>query len=76
MKNGSVIPLHLHPKFQDQQRLQALKTTLLTETLDFAQVALDKAKGSAGAPARAEKILERALALLAEARERLVLESW
>ena len=56
--------------------MQALKTTLLTETLDFAQVALDKAKGSAGAPARAEKILERALALLAEARERLVLESW
>jgi hypothetical protein len=53
-----------------------LKTTLLMETLAFAQMALDNATGVPGATARAERILERALALLGEARDRLVMESW
>lgn len=69
-----IIPLHLHPGFQDRRRVNALKTALLAETLAFAQVALDSATGLAGASRRAEKILERACTLLEEARDRLVLE--
>lgn len=69
-----VIPLHQHPKFQDHHWLQALKTTLLMETIAFAQMALDNATGPARVSARADKILERALFLLEEARDRLVLE--
>lgn len=71
---ASIIPLHLHPGFQDHQRVNALKTALLAETLAYAQVALDNATGPAGTSHRAEKILERACALLEEARNRLVLE--
>lgn len=70
----TIIPLHLHPEFQDRHRVNELKTALLAETLAFAQVALDNATGFAGASRRAEKILERACALLEEARDRLVLE--
>ena len=69
-----IIPLHLHPGFQDRHRVNALKTALLAETLAFAQVALDNATGPAGTARRAEKILERACTLLEEARDRLVLE--
>jgi len=74
-EKAPVIPLHLHPKFQDHHRFHALKTTLLVETLAFAQAALDHANNTAELPARAEKILERALVLLGEARERLGIES-
>ncbi len=73
-EKAPIIPLHLHPAFQDRQRVEALKNSLLAETLAFAQVALDNAAGKAIVPARAEKILARALALLEEARDRLVLE--
>lgn len=66
-----IIPLHLHPRYQDRQRVTELKTALMTETLVYVQMALDNA---AGAPLRSVKILERACALLDEARERLVLE--
>lgn len=68
---AQVIPLHLHPGFQDRHRLQELKTALLTETLAYVQVALDNA---ASASPQAVKILERACALLDEARDRLVCE--
>jgi hypothetical protein len=68
-----VIPLHLHPGFQDHYRVTELKNTLLAETLAFAQVALDNA-ARPGASPQAEKILARACALLGEARDRLVLE--
>lgn len=68
-----VIPLHLHPGFQDHRRVQELKEALLAETLAFAQVALDNA-ARPGASPKAEKILARACALLEEARDRLVLE--
>jgi hypothetical protein len=68
-----VIPLLLHPGYQDYHRVNELKTTLLAETLAFAQVALDNA-ARPGASPRAEKILARACALLEEARDRLVLE--
>lgn len=68
-----VIPLHLHPGYRDRRRLNELKDALLAETLAFAQVALDNA--DSGCPTlRAVKILERACALLDEARNRLVLE--
>jgi hypothetical protein len=66
-----VIPLHLHPEFQDRHRVNELKTVLMTETLAYVQVALDNA---AGASPQAVKILERACALLDEARDRLVCE--
>jgi hypothetical protein len=69
-----VIPLHLHPGFQDRERLDQLKTALMTETLAYVQVALDNAAGPGGASPRAVKILERACALLDEARDRLVHE--
>jgi hypothetical protein len=69
-----VIPLHLHPTFQERQRLEELKTALLTESLAFVQVALDNAPGPGGASPRAVKILERACTLLDEARDRLVHE--
>jgi hypothetical protein len=72
-KKAPIIPLHLHPEFQDHRRVQELKEALLAETLAFAQVALDNA-ARPGASPRAEKILERACALLGEARNRLVLE--
>jgi hypothetical protein len=68
-----VMPLHMHPGFQDHHRVHELKKTLLAETLAFAQVALDNA-ARPGASPRAEKILARACALLGEARDRLVLE--
>jgi hypothetical protein len=76
MRNNKapIIPLHLHPGFQDHHRVNELKTALLAETLAFAQVALDNATEPAGASRRAEKILERACTLLEEARDRLVLE--
>jgi hypothetical protein len=67
-----VIPLHLHPVFQERHRMQELKATLMTESLAFVQVALDNADGPAGVSPRAVKILERACALLDEARDRLV----
>jgi hypothetical protein len=67
-----VIPLHLHPQFQKRQRLTELKTSLLAESLAFVQVALDNAGEWAGASPRSVKILERACALLGEARDRLV----
>lgn len=70
---AQVIPLHLHPGFQDHRRVQELKEALLAETLAFAQVALDNA-ARPGASPKAEKILARACALLEEARDRLVLE--
>ncbi len=38
-----VIPLHLHPSFQERHRVEALKNTLLAETLAFTQMALDNA---------------------------------
>ena len=69
-----VVPLHFHPKFQDPHRLQALKTSLLVETVAFVQMALDSATGHARVLERAEQILERALFLLEEARGRLVKE--
>lgn len=68
-----VIPLHMHPGFLDRRRVETLKTALLAETLAFAQLALDNA-ARPGASPKAEKILERACALLGEARDRLVLE--
>ncbi|MGO9622655.1 MAG: hypothetical protein ACLPT6_14780 [Desulfobaccales bacterium] len=67
-----VIPLHLHPGFQKRRRVKELKTALMTETLAYVQVALDQAAGPAGALPRAVTILERACALLGEARDRLV----
>lgn len=66
-----VIPLHLHPRFQERHRVKELKTMLMMETLAYVQVALDNA---AGASPRAVKILERAGDLLDEARDRLVCE--
>lgn len=69
-----VIPLHLHPGFQDHHRLEELKTMLMTESLAFVQVALDNAAGPGGASPRAVKILEKACALLDAARDRLVYE--
>ena len=66
-----VIPLHLHPGFQDRHRVNELKTALMTETLAYVQVALDNA---AGASPQAIKILERACEFLDEARDRLVCE--
>jgi hypothetical protein len=67
-----VIPLHLHPDFQNQQRLAKLKTVLLAESLAFVQMALDNAVGMDCAKPRSVKILERACGLLIEARDRLV----
>lgn len=67
-----VIPLHLHPGFQDRQRVAELKTVLLAESLAFVQVALDNAVGMDCAKPRSVKILERACGLLIEARDRLV----
>ncbi|MEW6386062.1 MAG: hypothetical protein AB1491_00880 [Thermodesulfobacteriota bacterium] len=69
-----VIPLHLHPVFQERHRVNELKNALMAETLAYVQVALDNAAGPGGASPRAVKILERARALLGEARDRLVLE--
>jgi hypothetical protein len=66
-----IIPLHLHPAFQERQRVQQLKTALMMETLAYVQVALDNAAG--GTP-QAVKILERACTLLDEARDQLVCE--
>jgi hypothetical protein len=71
---AAVILLHLHPGFQDRQRVKKLKNALMTESLAFVQVALDNADGPAGVSPRAVKILERACALLDEARDRLVHE--
>lgn len=67
-----VVPLHLHPGFQERQRLTKLKAMLMTESEAFVQVALDNAGGLTGTSPRAVKILERACALLLEARDRLV----
>jgi hypothetical protein len=67
-----VIPLHLHPGFQDWRRVTVLKSSLLTETLAYVQVALDNAESSRATSSRAVRILERARALLDEAREQLV----
>lgn len=67
-----VIPLHLHPGFQERQRVTELKTVLLAESLAFVQMALDNAVGLAGASPQSVKILERACTLLAEARDRLM----
>ncbi len=64
-----VIPLRLHPGFQERQRVQELKTALMTETLAYVHIALDNA---AGASSQAVKVLQRACALLDEARHRLV----
>jgi hypothetical protein len=68
-----VIPLHLHPSFQERHRVETLKNTLLAETLAFTQVALDNAAKPGPSP-MAIKILERACTLLEEARNRLVLD--
>jgi len=68
-----VIPLHMHPSFQERPRVAALKNTLLAEILAFTQVALDNAAKLGPSPA-AVKILERACTLLEEARNRLVLD--
>ena len=67
-----VIPLHLHPGFQERQRVSELKNVLMAETIAFVQVALDNAAALAGASSQAVHILERACALLGEARDRLV----
>ncbi len=64
-----VIPLHLHPGFQERQRVQELKTALMTETLAYVHIALDNA---ARTSTSAVKILQRACALLDEARDQLV----
>ena len=71
---AQIIPLHLHPGFKDWHRVNKLKIALMTETLAYVQVALDNAAGPGGASPRAVKILERACALLEEARDRLVHE--
>ncbi|MGO9175511.1 MAG: hypothetical protein ACLQED_05140 [Desulfobaccales bacterium] len=73
-KTPKIIPLHLHPGFQERRRVNELKTALMTETLAYVQVALDNAAGPGGASPRAVTILERACALLNEARERLMHE--
>ena len=67
-----VIPLHLHPGFQERQRVSELKSALMAETIAFVQVALDNAAALAGASPQAVKLLERACTLLVEARDRLV----
>jgi hypothetical protein len=51
-----------------------LKIALMTERLAYVQVDLDNAAGPGGASFRAVKILERACALLDEARDKLVHE--
>jgi hypothetical protein len=68
-----VIPLHLHPVFQERHRVEELKHMLLAETLAFTQVALDNA-ARPGASPQAVKVLERACNLMEEARNRLVLD--
>jgi len=68
---AQVIPLHLHPGFQDRRRVEELKITLITGSLEFVQVALDNAGGPGASPWMV-KILERACVLLEEARDRLV----
>ena len=68
---AQVIPLHLHPGFQDRRRVNELKIALMTGSLDFVQIALDNA-AEPGASPRGVKILERACVLLEEARDRLV----
>ena len=70
---ATVIPLDIHPSFQERHRVEALKNTLLAETLAFTQVALDNAAKPGPSPT-AVKILERACDLLEEARNRLVLD--
>ena len=70
---ATVIPLDMHPSFQERHRVEALKNTLLAETLAFTQVALDNAAKPGPSPT-AVKILERACDLLEEARNRLVLD--
>jgi hypothetical protein len=72
-EKATVIPLHLHPSFQERHRVETLKTALLMETLAFTQVALDNA-AKPGPSHMAVKILERACDLLEEARNRLVLD--
>jgi hypothetical protein len=72
-ERATIIPLNMHPSFQDRHRVEALKNTLLAETLAFTQVALDNASKPGPTPA-AVKILERACDLLEEARNRLVLD--
>jgi|UniRef100_A0A7V6A5G6 hypothetical protein len=72
-EKATVIPLHMHPEFQERHRVEDLKNALLAETLAFAQVALDNAAKPGPTPA-AVKILERACTLLEEARHRLVLD--
>ena len=69
-----VISLHLHPGFQEKQRVAELKTVLMKESLAFVQMALDNAAGLPGTSPRSVKILERACTLLGEARDRLVHE--
>ena len=42
---AAVIPLHLHPGFPELQRVQELKTALMTGTLAYVHMALDNAAG-------------------------------
>ncbi len=44
--NAAVIPLLLHPGFQNRHRVQELKTALMTGTLAYVQMALDNAAGA------------------------------
>jgi hypothetical protein len=65
-----VVALRLHPDFQERQRVQELKATLMTDSQAYVQVALDNA---AVAP-QAVRILKRACELLDEALDQLVWE--
>jgi hypothetical protein len=73
VEKATVIPLNMHPTFQERHRLETLKNTLMAEMLAFTQVALDNAAKPGPTP-MAVKILERACDLLEEARNRLVLD--
>ena len=70
---ATVIPLHLHPPFQERRRVAALKNLLLAETRAFTKVALDNATRPPPHPGP-KKILAGACALLKEVRNRPVLE--
>jgi hypothetical protein len=71
---ANIYPLHMHPQYYLKRRWQELKTEFLTCHLDYVRLTLDTAARGCGLSPAGVRVWQRALELLAEAKERLAEE--
>jgi hypothetical protein len=71
---ATIYPLHLHPEYHLKRRWRELKTEFLSRHLDYVCLTLETAERGCGLSPQGVQVWERALELLEEAKEKLMME--